>query len=446
MRKKRNYERSGVFALGYIQNSNLYLSDISKLAQIKVTQKDLDENIKNAYTAKNEINYFYDENGDLQSGAFDDKRTCRYAIDTGFTAPSANPSFPNEIIYAVFTKDAYGSWSGVKFRTKFRMENMFNAYRFGNISFKNYLEANTFIKALENSLLPGETWKFKTNTADDYRAKTEFDILQSYLQYVFEKLLSEYNDPNSKNYQKIVFSSDGKYALYNSGLLNKFAQDIHLVGEVYSKTGDRFTFSNPGIAPSKVDLMRNYNFTAANLTPYPDVVGFFQCLDDIIYDSEVEIDLSFDGLTHIIEDGAKRNRFTEKYTVLYEKGDLPAITSTLIAAIDNARKIAKRNYKYVVPQYRSERRGEPGKIQFLMPIYLDRQYGERPDFALVLNIEVMPDGTRFYTPETILELPWAYNNARVICKPEDTWLNPATIDSPPLEVDSVIDGVVEESF
>jgi hypothetical protein len=70
-----------------------------------------------------------------------------------------------------------------------------------------------------------------------------------------------------------------------------------------------------------------------------------------------------------------------------------------------------------------------------MPIYLDRQYGERPDFALVLNNELMPDGTRFYTPETILELPWAYNNARVICKPEDTWLNPATIDSPPLEED-----------
>jgi hypothetical protein len=193
-------------------------------------------------------------------------------------------------------------------------------------------------------------------------------------------------------------------------------------------------------------LMRNYNFAAADLSPYPDVVEFFHCLDDIIYDSKVEIDLSFDDLTHIIEDGAKRNRFTEKYTVLYEKEDLPAITSTLIAAIDNARKIAKRNYKYVVPQYRSERRGEPGKIQFLMPIYLDRQYGERPDFALVLNIVVMPDGTRFYTPETILELPWAYNNARVICKPEDTWLNPATIDSPPFEVDSVSDGAVEESF
>lgn len=112
---------------------------------------------------------------------------------------------------------------------------------------------------------------------------------------------------------------------------------------------------------------------------------------------------------------------------------MPSITSTLIAAIENSKKIAKRNYKYVVPQYRSANRNEPGKIQFLMPIYLDRQYGERPDFALVLNSEIMPDGSKFYTPETILELPWAYNNARVICKPEDTWLNPKTIDSPPLE-------------
>jgi spore maturation protein CgeB len=93
-------------------------------------------------------------------------------------------------------------------------------------------------------------------------------------------------------------------------------------------------------------------------------VEFFDKLDDIIYDSEVEIDLNYDNLSHIIEDGAKRNRFTEKYTALYEKGDLPAITSTLIAAIENSRKIAKRNYKYVVPQYRSANRGNRGKYSF----------------------------------------------------------------------------------
>lgn len=435
MRKKFSDGKSGLFALGYIQNQGTYLTEISYLARANVTAEKLDENIEKAYEAESEINYYYDGSGNLQTGAFDEKKTCRYAIETGFFAPNPNPQYPNEKIYAVFQKDGYGLWSGVKFSTKYRLENALTAYRFGSISFKTYGAANTFICALESILLPGETWKFRNSSQEDYRPKTEYDILQSYLQYVFEKLLSDYDNPESKNYKKIVFSLDKKHALFNSGLLNKFAQDVYLMGDVFGLTGGKFTLSNLAIAPSKVDLIRNFGFAGADLTPYPGVVEFFDKLDDIIYDSDIEIDLSADRLSHIIEDGARRNRFAEKYTAMYEKGDLPAITSTLETAIENARKIAKRNYKFVVPQYRSARGGEPGKIQFLMPIYLDRQYGERPDFALVLNIEIMPDGTRYYTPETILELPWAYNNARVICKPEDTWLNPATIDSPPLDID-----------
>lgn len=435
MRKKFSDGKSGLFALGYIQNQGTYLTEISYLARANVTAEKLDENIEKAYEAESEINYYYDGSGNLQTGAFDEKKTCRYAIETGFFAPNQNPQYPNEKIYAVFQKDGYGLWSGVKFSTRYRLENALTAYRFGSISFKTYGAANTFICTLESTLLPGETWKFRNSSQEDYRPKTEFDILQSYLQYVFEKLLSDYDNPESKNYKKIVFSLDKKHALFNSGLLNKFAQDVYLIGDVFGLTGGRFTLSNLAVAPSKVDLIRNFGFAGADLTPYPGVVEFFHKLDDIIYDSDIEIDLSADRLSHIIEDGARRNRFAEKYTAMYEKGDLPAITSTLETAIENARKIAKRNYKFVVPQYRSARGGEPGKIQFLMPIYLDRQYGERPDFALVLNIEIMPDGTRYYTPETILELPWAYNNARVICKPEDTWLNPATIDSPPLDIE-----------
>jgi len=434
VRKLFDFGKSGLFALGYVGDESTYLSDLSSMANTIVSETDLARNIKAAYEDQKEINYYYDDNGDLQQRIFDE-RTCRYAIETGFLAPNANRAYPDEKIFAVFTKDLYGNWSFVRFLTKYRIEKTYNAYRFGNISFRNYTEANKFIIDLEANLLPGETWKFRARAIDGYRPKTQYDVLQSYIRHVFEKLLGDYNDPDSKNHNKIVFSRDGKYALFNSGLLDKYAQDVYLLGEVFGNTGGRFTFSNPRVAGGKVDLIGKYNFAAGSLAPYPDVVEFFDDLDDIIYDSNVEIDLNFDNVRHIIEDGAKRNRFTRKYIALYEKGDLPAITSTLGAAIANAQKIAKRNYKYVVPQYRSARRGEPGKIQFLMPIYLDSQYGERPDFALVLDVVILGD-SRFYTPETILELPWAYNNARVICKPEDTWLNPATIDSPLVDPDT----------
>ena len=55
------------------------------------------------------------------------------------------------------------------------------------------------------------------------------------------------------------------------------------------------------------------------------------------------------------------------------------------------------------------------------------KYEDPPDFALVLSESVI-DGQKFYKPETVLELAWAYNNARVICKPDDMWLNPANIE------------------
>lgn len=439
MRKEFSSSNSGVFALGFIQNQPSYLTNLSSLLGTNISESDLGKNIRQAYLDEDEINYYYDANGNLQNGDFDENSTSRYAIYTGYKIPKTSSSYSDEKVYALFQKDRYGKWNGVKFYTEYKMKNMLNAYRFGLISFRNFSEANTFITMLESKLLPGETWKFKSADAQDFRPKTAYDILQSYLQYVFEKLLEDFDNPSSKNYKKILISSDNKHALFNTGLLNRFAQDIYLVGDVFLTSGKITSFSNPEIAPSKVDLIRNYGFTNSELTPYPGVVEFFQNLDDIIYDSEIEIDMSADRLSHIIDDGAARNRFAEKYKHLYEKGDLPSITSTLETAIENARKIAKRNYKYVVPQYRSSRYGDEGKIQFLMPIYLDRQYGERPDFALVLNIEVMPDGTKLYTPETILELSWAYNNARVICKPEDTWLNPQTIDSSSEEEKTLFD-------
>ena len=80
--------------------------------------------------------------------------------------------------------------------------------------------------------------------------------------------------------------------------------------------------------------------------------------------------------------------------------------------------MAKRNYKLRVPQYRTQ----TDKLQLLMPIYLGGSFSRQPDFALVLDLE---DG--IYTPETILPLDAAYQNARLIAKPDDFWLNPDDI-------------------
>ena len=69
----------------------------------------------------------------------------------------------------------------------------------------------------------------------------------------------------------------------------------------------------------------------------------------------------------------------------------------------------KENYKSAVPQYFN------GKIQFLIPISLG-------DPSVVdLSLAVGKDGG-IYTGHTCLTLDMAYNNARLIAKPESDWL------------------------
>lgn len=59
-----------------------------------------------------------------------------------------------------------------------------------------------------------------------------------------------------------------------------------------------------------------------------------------------------------------------------------------------------------------------------MPIYLENSYTSQPDFALVLTPHA---DERVYTPETILGLDEVYQDARLVAKPEESWLNPRII-------------------
>jgi len=69
------------------------------------------------------------------------------------------------------------------------------------------------------------------------------------------------------------------------------------------------------------------------------------------------------------------------------------------------------NYKLAVPQYFN------GKIQLLIPLYFSKE--EKPDLTLVLT---KMDG--YYQAHTCLTMEMAYNNARLIAKPDSSWLVP----------------------
>lgn len=72
----------------------------------------------------------------------------------------------------------------------------------------------------------------------------------------------------------------------------------------------------------------------------------------------------------------------------------------------------KRNYKTAIPHFYD------GKIQFLLPLCFRANKSEALG-ALVVN-----KNENIYEAHTILSLDQAYNNARLLAKPDREWLNP----------------------
>lgn len=412
--------KSALKALGFVNDIQVAIDFFVRKTGVSLNQEELECRIKASYDNGDILYYEYDAGGKPIECSTYSSKTAVFAINTGVQDCHQN------YVFAQYIKGSRG-WTGVFFNTKHQIFSKMNTYKIGKLTFKDYASANDFIKSLHAELLPGETWKFAEPAQMGMRKKTEYEILESYLRTVFAALLQEYDKQGSLNYGKIKFSKDNNYALFNTGLLSKYATDVIVIGEVYPKSrakNTRFTLSNPVVLKRGKTELREKGFDGSDAEV--DMVSFFDQVSQIVYDATAEVDTDdIEKLRHCIDEGIQRNRFPQKCKEQYETGELENLTDTFIKAIRRAERIARRNYKYVVPQYRITATGN--KIQFLMPIYMLSKYEELPDFALVLS-ESLIGNQKFYKPETVLELAWAYNNARVICKPDDMWLNPTRIE------------------
>jgi hypothetical protein len=107
-------------------------------------------------------------------------------------------------------------------------------------------------------------------------------------------------------------------------------------------------------------------------------------------------------------------------------GDVQSfLADYLRMAIERALERIKWNYKTAVPQYFFSQH----RMQLLLPLCIEDP--RRVDLA----IAVERDGGA-YVGRTILELDWAYNNARLIARPDSDWLTPNTIQRIEEELDS----------
>ena len=97
---------------------------------------------------------------------------------------------------------------------------------------------------------------------------------------------------------------------------------------------------------------------------------------------------------------------------------LARIARDFSSALQRARLMAERNYKLAVPQYWME----DNDIQLLLPVYLgEREENGRPECALALK-KITNGRAPYYRGATILTLDMAYNNSRLLAKPDVFWL------------------------
>jgi len=196
-------------------------------------------------------------------------------------------------------------------------------------------------------------------------------------------------------------SRKSKQIVFNTGLLNKYFKEIYIICDYDPATQGVPIYRNPSIC------LEGDNRFARNFDKKPPRVAFFKDISEIIFDSGLGVDTN-DG--HIVRDNI--DRIPQKYQELYTESQLYMLFQS---AVNFAARLAERNYKLIVPQYWPK----TNSIQFLMPIYLSGEFAGRPDFALVL--EKRPT---CYQGTTILTLDMAYQNARLVAKPDDFWLNP----------------------
>lgn len=307
-------------------------------------------------------------------------------------------------IFIWFTKNIKGSYEGLDCGDEDDFKQALSdrqSFFVGRMLFESIDACNIFFDKLAEDSME-EPWKYKNRKDSNF----EYPILKSYLEYELERLFYEYENLHIEN--KIIFNKTKNKVLFNTNLLDKFAHDLIIVGDIVVIGGKQYITNLLKNQP--LSYLRQMGFDNTNPLP-PE---FFKDINEIVFHCDWEFDCNLKNYSHIIEE--RLDRFPDEYKSL----DKSTLGNKLDNAIQFAQKIAQRNYKFIVPMYYHKTH----RIQLLMPIYLENSSLSHPDFALVLT----PDPAyKLYIPETILELDDVYQDARLIAKPDEAWLNPDII-------------------
>ena len=221
-------------------------------------------------------------------------------------------------------------------------------------------------------------------------------ILKNYLSFSFSRavyLVGRDADHAAPSSLPLVF--DGERCLFNIGLYTRRYETIYALFEPNTRPDARQRWFLKGFFKESDPALVAFEYL-------PCRVHFAEDPSQLVFDYRLPIRCNID---HILGDEENLTRIPEALTG--ETNSLLLRRAFEGAVVEAARRAAA-NYTLAVPQFYA------GRIQLLLPLCLT---GDTPELALAVQRE---DG--FYSARTCLTLEMAYNNARLICRPETSWI------------------------
>ena len=285
------------------------------------------------------------------------------------------------------------------------------------------------IKSLHDEIKNDERWFF----GEQLNPNKPYPILGNYLQYTFVRIYRE---------GKIKYSIDGRYAAFNTGLVNDLYEYIYAIfrkSDTTSRTsnvswyfyafspkesgkGKTIIGSHFKEIPPRANYITNKEdlFIPDGQSPTINTIHIIEHLERLPNQYLLNLcdDLSEEDLKKCITMNEKTQILERvKENISNDPIKQNKIKRDFEYALTIALKRVEWNYKTAIPMY-----WVPGNsISLLLPLAITN--GKDVDLAFVISKQ--PNGK--YVGQTILTLEMAYMDARLIVRPDNDWLIPSKI-------------------
>ena len=257
---------------------------------------------------------------------------------------------------------------------------------------------------------------------EDWSLKTEpYGGLEYYLKSVYEHLLQEKEDKGEDQRVFVTPVADKNAIVFCTGLVTPISDGAHYI-YAYCSNPDENGVCQQVKWLTRYDSKLSFEDDSKNHgLPYPPnwVSQPERLLFDYRHGSINENQIVF-LYPHIFVNlrerlpKSVRDWFNDKFRSYEEDED--KFKKYLHDAWRKTRKILQKSFKVAIPTYYR------GKIQLLVPLYLDENNENEASVALVVALNEKKEKKYWYFCPTCLSLDMARVDSRVITRIDDTWL------------------------